>query len=128
MRVFASVIISNKGPRRSASLKRSASILFVLILACSFGHMAAATVSAQAAPKSSAPCSGTNGLTKGEIAEILNIHNFFREGLRLKPLTWDCRLADLAQAWAKRGVPEHRDDTIYGESIFVAASSDVAAS
>jgi uncharacterized protein YkwD len=66
-------------------------------------------------------------LTRGEIIEILNVHNLVRAGLKLPQLTWDCKLADFAQAWATRGVPEHRDDTIYGESIFVSGARDAAA-
>ena len=82
---------------------------------------------AQIADKRLPKCAGANGLTRGEIIEILNIHNLVRAGLKLPQLTWDCKLANYAQQWAKRGIAEHRDDTFYGESIFVAAASDVAA-
>jgi len=72
-------------------------------------------------------CTGANGLTRGEMLEILNTHNLVRAGLKLPLLTWECKLADLAQEWAKRGVTEHREDNFYGESIFVSAASDAAA-
>ena len=82
---------------------------------------------AQITDKRLPKCSGANGLTRGEIIEILNVHNLVRAGLKLSQLTWDCKLADYAQEWATRGVVEHRDDNIYGESIFVAGARDAAA-
>lgn len=82
---------------------------------------------AQTADKRAPLCKGANGLTKGEIIEILNTHNLVRAGLKLPQLTWDCKLADYAQEWATRGFPGHRDDTDYGESIFVSALRDISA-
>lgn len=104
------------------SIKRTALILFLPIL----GWLCA-TVSAQAVDRRMPKCPNANGLTRGEIIEILNVHNLVRAGLKLPQLTWDCKLADLAQEWATRGITEHRDDTIYGESIFVSAARDAAA-
>ena len=66
-------------------------------------------------------CTGANGLTAVEIAELLAAQNHARAEHKLAPLKWDCRLADMAQEWAKRGVFEHREDTSYGENMFVSA-------
>ena len=64
-----------------------------------------------------------NGLTLAEIKEILNAHNSARAEQQLPPVTWDCRLAELAQEWANQSIYEHRDDSSYGENIFVSGSS-----
>lgn len=100
-----------------------ASILFWLLMSC----LCVSHAVAQTPDKRLPSCAGANGLTRDEMREILNTHNMVRADLKLAQLTWDCKLADHAQEWAKRGVAEHRDDTIFGESIFVSGSSDVAA-
>jgi len=64
-------------------------------------------------------CTETNGLTTAEMDTILAEHNKIRAEFALDPLAWDCKLADFAQEWATRGEAAHRDDTDYGESIFV---------
>lgn len=68
-------------------------------------------------------CTATNGLTLAEIKEILNAHNSARAEQQLPPVTWDCRLAELAQEWANQSIYEHRDASTYGENIFVSGSS-----
>jgi uncharacterized protein YkwD len=73
--------------------------------------------------KSTAACSGKNGLTADAISELLAAHNKVRAQFKLPNLTWNCELADFAQQWATRGVIEHRDDSFYGESIFVSGSN-----
>ena len=98
-----------------------AAVLFLMTV------LSVSLVTAQSAEKRLPKCSGANGLTRGEITEILNVHNLVRAGLTLPQLTWDCKLADLAQDWANKGVTQHREDTIYGESIFVSAARDAAA-
>ncbi len=107
--------------------RKKTPFLILASLFCVLFFAGAAKVEAQAADKRLPKCSGENGLTRGEILEILNVHNLVRAGLKLSQLTWDCKLADLAQEWAKRGVAEHREDTIYGESIFVSGLRDIAA-
>ena len=69
-------------------------------------------------------CPGKNGMTQAEIAEILKAHNTVRSDLKLPMLTWDCKLADVAQEWAARGVFEHRTGITYGESLFVSAKAN----
>ncbi len=66
-------------------------------------------------------CPGANGLTAAEVTELLALQNHARTGHKLPHLTWDCKLADLAQEWAKRGKFEHRTDTEYGENIYVSS-------
>lgn len=102
------------------NLKFYFQIAVLIAIACCFAE-------AQIPDKRIQKCSGANGLTHGEMIEILNTHNIARTGLKLQQLTWDCKLADYAQEWAMRGVTEHREDAIYGESIFVSGSHDVAA-
>jgi pathogenesis-related protein 1 len=84
-------------------------------------------VSAQRSGKQMMKCTGVSGLTRAEIAEILNAHNQVRSELKLASLKWDCKLADYAQAWAKLGHPAHRDEDLYGESIFVGSAADISA-
>lgn len=103
------------------------SVLFFAVLLCIAIHSSASIAGAQRTVKQPPKCSGENGLSQAEITEIVNVHNLVRAGLKLEPLVWDCDLADLAQEWAKRGVAAHRDDTEFGESIFVSCARDVAA-
>ena len=91
------------------------------------GFVAESIADAQMTEKRLVKCTGENGLTRAEMTEILNTHNQIRAELKLPQLTWACKLADLAQEWAKRGVAQHRDDTEFGESIFVAVARDVSA-
>lgn len=72
-------------------------------------------------------CKGPNGLTSDEIVTMVSAHNEIRAQLKLSPLTWDCKLADYAQQWARRGVAQHREDTDLGESIFVAGNGAISA-
>lgn len=106
-------------------VRRAKLLLFVGALLCCLMHLEERPTNAQA--KATAQCRNKNGLTSDEIASILQTHNVVRAGIKLAPLTWDCGLADLAQEWAKRGVPMHRDDNFFGESIFVAGAADVVA-
>ena len=69
-------------------------------------------------------CAGANGLTTAELTELLNAQNQARAAQKLAPFTWDCRLAGMAQAWAARGVFEHRDDSSIGENMFVASMAN----
>lgn len=66
-------------------------------------------------------CKG-NGLTTAETASLLSAQNHLRAEHKLTPLKWDCKLSDYAQAWANGGQFKHRDDTPYGENMFVAAT------
>lgn len=105
-----------------------ANLLFVVCALFGFlMHFDAAEVNAQGSVRTPAACKNKNGLNNDEIVGILQTHNVVRAGLKLAPLTWDCTLADLAQEWARRGVTMHRDDTFYGESIFVAGDPNVIA-
>ena len=69
-------------------------------------------------------CPSANGLTEAEVSELITMHNSDRAANNIPLLKWDCSLAATAQEWANRSVFGHRDDTPYGENIFVAASSD----
>ena len=113
------------------SQKRSALIAVLAGLILMFTYTAA--VNAQKPkliikPKPTAPasnkCSIANGLTTDEKNEIIAIHTFDRAAYGVGPLKWDCGLAAYAQEWANRSVFGHRDDTPYGESIFVASNRD----
>lgn len=68
-------------------------------------------------------CNGKNGLSPAEIDELLAAHNRARAELNVVPVTWDCKLADLAQEWATRGKFEHRENFIYGENMFVSSNT-----
>lgn len=72
-------------------------------------------------------CTGSNGLKAEEIDALLAAQNKIRADLKLSPFTWDCKLADLAQEWATRGVFEHREDVEYGENMFAASNIAVNA-
>ena len=74
-------------------------------------------------PKSSysGRCGG-DALTAGEIAELVAAHNRARATRKLAPYTWDCRLADMAQEWANKGIFEHRTGVLEGENLFVSSS------
>ena len=69
-------------------------------------------------------CRGTSGLTTGEITEILKAHNTVRQDHKVPLLTWDCKLAEVAQEWATRGAFEHRTGVTFGESLFVSAKAN----
>ncbi len=69
-------------------------------------------------------CSAENGLTTEEVNEIVAIHAFDRAAYGVSALKWDCKLASYAQEWANKSVFAHRDDTPYGESIFVGSNGD----
>ena len=73
-------------------------------------------------------CSGANGLTAAEVTELLTLQNNARAEHKLPKLVWDCKLADLAQEWAKRGKFEHRTDTAFGENMFVSSNSQTPVS
>lgn len=75
------------------------------------------TISAPAPATTETKC-GANGLTETEVVELVAGHNKARADVRLQPITWDCRLANMAQEWASKSVYEH-SDTDLGENIFV---------
>jgi len=79
------------------------------------------------AAKISGSCGGKNGLAPAEVNELLSAHNAIRSGNKLPLLAWDCKLADVAQEWADRGVFEHRTNPIYGENIYVSSTSTTKA-
>lgn len=97
-------------------------VIFIMFVFCGVSSIAA-----QSESKPPAKCTGSNGLTEIEIADLLSAHNKVREKLSIEDLTWDCKLADFAQEWAQRGIPEHRPDNDYGENLFVAADGDIKA-
>ncbi len=68
-------------------------------------------------------CTAKNSLMLTEINGILNAHNSARAEQQLPAVTWDCRLAELAQDWANKSIYEHREFNSYGENIFVSANS-----
>lgn len=82
---------------------------------------------AQKVKKNGNRCPGTNGLTETEITQILDAQNKIRADVGLSKLAWSCKMAEMAQAWATRGIFEHRANPIYGENLFVASKSDVPA-
>ncbi len=85
----------------------------------------ASAVFSQPAKSGGKGCPGKNGLTAAEIAEIVDAHNAARAEHKVPPLTWDCKLADMAQEWATRGIFAHRTGLKVGESIFVSGSPHV---
>jgi hypothetical protein len=121
MKVFGCISIK----RRFFAQARSA-LYFVALTVCVV-HINTAMVDGQPSTKPKTMCANANGLTNDEIDAIVKSHNRFRAELKLAPLTWDCKLADRAQDWARRGVAAHRGDTAFGENIFVASSSDALA-
>lgn len=89
--------------------------------------IAAAAVMASAQAADAKQCAGANGLTSNEITELLTAQNRIRATAGLKPFTWNCELAALAQEWASKGVFAHRDDTQYGENLFVSSNGATSA-
>lgn len=81
---------------------------------------------AQEAKKAENNCSEANGLTEAEISEILEAHKKARADVNLPPLTWSCKLANLAQVWANRGVFEHHTDFEFGENIAGTEATDAS--
>jgi uncharacterized protein YkwD len=73
---------------------------------------------------SSNVCPGANNLTETEINGILDAHNKARADVGLPKLKWNCKLADYAQQWAKRGIFEHRTSSLYGENIFASPDTN----
>jgi pathogenesis-related protein 1 len=67
---------------------------------------------------------GPNKLTMNEISDLVAAHDKVRTEVKVAPLTWDCRLADMAQEWANKGKFAHREFAMEGENLFV--SSNVA--
>lgn len=65
---------------------------------------------------------GPNKLTLDEISTLVSAQDKIRAELKLPPLTWDCRLADLAQDWADKGKFAHREFAMDGENLFVASN------
>ena len=90
-----------------------------------------ATPTPTVAPKATSPpavtdpskCTAKNGLSLAEIDELLAAHNDARYEQQLAAVTWNCRLAELAQEWANQSIYEHRDNFSFGENIFVSGSS-----
>jgi len=64
-------------------------------------------------------CPEKNGFSGKEIHKILERHNKERGHYKSPNLVWDCKIAELAQEWADRGIAEHRPDNFLGENIFV---------
>ena len=79
---------------------------------------------AQDAKKVDNTCSGAIELTETEISEILEAHKKARAEVNLPPLTWDCKLAVMAQEWANRGIVEHRPESDFGENIAATEAAD----
>src|SRR3954465_6650101 len=52
---------------------------------------------------------GPNKLTMTEISDLIAAHDKVRAEVKVGPLTWDCRLADMAQEWANKGKFAHRE-------------------
>lgn len=71
-------------------------------------------------------CSSPTGLTSAEMGQILADHNSARGQLGLPPLKWDCGLARYAMEWASKGNWHHRDESNYGENIFVSSESNIS--
>lgn len=80
-----------------------------------------ATTPAKAAITPPAKC-GANGLTAAEITDIVAAHNKARAEMKLSPVIWDCKLADLAQEWASKGDFKHRQGIPFGENMFVSSN------
>lgn len=70
-----------------------------------------------------AKCTAANGLSLAEINEILADHNTARHERQIPDVTWNCKLAQLAQEWANKSIYAHREDTSFGENIFVSGNS-----
>ena len=81
---------------------------------------------AQDAKKVDNTCSGAIELTETEISEILEAHKKARADVNLPPLTWNCRLAKMAQEWANRGIVEHRPENDFGENIAATEAADTS--
>jgi uncharacterized protein YkwD len=77
---------------------------------------------ATAAGSAAAKCLN-NSLTASEVTDLLAAHNKARADEKLPPLVWDCKLAELAQQWANKGDFAHREDTHYGENLFVSSNT-----
>ena len=69
-------------------------------------------------------CPSENGLTAAEVSELITMHNSDRVANDIPLLKWDCSLAAAAQEWANRSVFGHREETPYGENIFVTSTPD----
>ena len=100
-------------------------IVFIVVLL--FGVLSSnAQISVSTKAGSKAPALGSkcakNGLTDAEITGLLASHNNARTVVKTPLLVWDCKLADMAQRWAAKGVAAHRPDPMYGENIFVASN------
>jgi len=65
---------------------------------------------------------GPNKLTMTEISDLVAAHDKVRKEVKIGPLTWDCRLADMAQEWANKGKFAHREFAMEGENLFVSSN------
>ena len=101
----------------------SKAIIFIILLVFAFQVAA----NAQGPKSDKNVCPGANGLTAAEVTDLLTAQNNARAEFKLTPLSWDCKLADFAQAWATRGIFEHREGNQYGENIFVASNTETPA-
>lgn len=99
-------------------------VFFVIAFLVSF-HLTSHAQTATAHPQRTAAtvCPEKNGLTQAEITEIVQAHNSARSQNKLPALTWNCKLASVAQEWATRGIFEHRPVRTYGENLFVSIRS-----
>jgi Cysteine-rich secretory protein family len=114
-------------PKRRSNEEKPMSIILKSLLCLTLLTLAGlCNANAQVSPKPPGDCLLKNGLTAREISDVLAAHNKVRVELHLSPLTWNCELADFAQAWAKNGVFDHREGTDFGENLFVATSATVA--
>ena len=66
----------------------------------------------------------SDGLSNDEVTEILRAHNLVRAEHKVASVAWDCALERSAQKWANKAVTQHDEDTLFGESIFVASASN----
>lgn len=93
-----------------------------------WGQKRKSEVKSASAKDTSGKCSQSNGLTAEEINQLLSIHNHERAAQRVKPLQWECKLAETAQKWANGSVFAHREDSFYGENIFVSSVANESVS
>jgi uncharacterized protein YkwD len=115
-------------------MNKAKKVVFLLFMLAAFASVAVAqkvktnqkakTKKVEAVKAGGGQCSGANDLTAAEIVGILDAHNLARADVGLARIKWNCKLADAAQEWAKRGVFEHRTGSAYGENIFGSPQTD----
>lgn len=79
--------------------------------------------------KASPPTRRAADLSAGEITEMLNAHNDWRQRYSVPPVTWDPAVAAVAQDWANQiaatGNFSHRQNNQYGENILFWSSGSL---